>query len=300
VARHYEITPATNPSTATARITLYFTQQEFTDFNNDPGSVLDLPTGAADAAGKANLRIEKRNGTSSNGTGLPNTYSGSITTIDPADADIVWNATLSRWEVSFDVTGFSGFFVKTTPSVLPLTLLSFNGRLQNGLALLNWKTENEVNTDKFLIERSTDGSNFITAGSVDAKNRPGTNQYSYTDAAVSALGVPMVYYRLKQTDIDSRFTYSRIIALPVGKQSQLLLYPNPANDLLTITAVSGATEKVQVRIFDNSGRIVQQQQWNIIAGSATLQLDVSKLAKGIYYAELQGATMNERKTFIRN
>jgi hypothetical protein len=67
-----------------------------------------LPTGTADATGKANLRIEKRTGTSSDGTGNINTY-GTASTIDPADADIIWNATTTRWEVSFDVTGFSGF-----------------------------------------------------------------------------------------------------------------------------------------------------------------------------------------------
>jgi len=299
VARHYEITPATNPSTATGRVTLYFTQQEFTDFNNDPGSILDLPTGPADAAGKANLRIEKRNGTSSNGTGLPNTYSGSITTIDPADADIVWNAALSRWEVSFDVTGFSGFFVKTTPSVLPLTLLEFNGRLQNGDALLNWKTENEVNTDKFLVERSTDGRNFSSIGTVAARNQPGANLYNYTDAGVNTLAASMVYYRLKQTDIDSRFTYSRIITLPLGKQNQLLLYPNPASDQLMITVSAERAEKVQVRIIDNAGRILRQQHWNIAAGSATIQLEVSTLAKGLYYLEVKGETTDQRKTFVK-
>jgi hypothetical protein len=55
VKRHYEITPATNPASATAKITLYITQAEFNDFNAI--NALDLPTGTTDASGKANLLV---------------------------------------------------------------------------------------------------------------------------------------------------------------------------------------------------------------------------------------------------
>jgi ELWxxDGT repeat protein len=116
VKRHFEITPATNASTATGMVTLYFTQQDFDDFN--AVSTVDLPTGTADATGKANLLIEKRSGVSNDGSGLPQSYTGTTETIDPVDTDIVWNSTANRWEVSFNTTGFSGFFVKTAPILI--------------------------------------------------------------------------------------------------------------------------------------------------------------------------------------
>ncbi len=112
VKRHYEITPSSNANTSTGKVTLYFTQQEFNDFNST-SVPLKLPTGTADVSGKANLRVEKHAGTSSDGSGLPGTYTGTPEIIDPVDADIVWNATTSRWEISFEVTSFSGFFIKT-------------------------------------------------------------------------------------------------------------------------------------------------------------------------------------------
>lgn len=121
--RHYEIIPAANATTATGRVTLFYTQQEFTDFN--AVNIVKLPIDAIDAANnKNNVRIEERGGTSADGTGLPDTYSGTITIIDPADGDIVWNSTDSRWEITFDVTGFGGFFVKTqtTPLLVSNTL----------------------------------------------------------------------------------------------------------------------------------------------------------------------------------
>jgi minor extracellular serine protease Vpr len=110
VKRHYEITPATNTSTATGKVTLYFTQQEFNDYN--AASPNDLPVSSTDAAGIANLRIQKYDGTSTNNTGLPNSYTGSNSIIDPVDSDIVWDSTYNYWKVSFNVTGFSGFFAK--------------------------------------------------------------------------------------------------------------------------------------------------------------------------------------------
>ena len=73
VKRHYEITPASNAATATGTVTLYFTQQEFTDYN--ALNIIKLPADAADLDNnKLNLRIEKRSGTSSNGSGLPESY----------------------------------------------------------------------------------------------------------------------------------------------------------------------------------------------------------------------------------
>ncbi len=139
VKRHYQITPDNNASTASGRITLYFTQTEFDNFNVI-NTAMPLPTNPTDAIGKANLLIEKRSGKSNDGTGLPNTYTGTITTINPTNADIVWNSTNNWWEVTFDVTGFSGFFIKTLTTLLPVQWLSITGNLNNQKqAYLNWK-----------------------------------------------------------------------------------------------------------------------------------------------------------------
>ncbi|HEY1200667.1 MAG TPA: T9SS type A sorting domain-containing protein, partial [Niastella sp.] len=112
VKRHYEIAPVTNAGAATGRVTLYFTQQEFTDFN--AVNSVKLPIDGADAGNnKANLLIEKISSVSNDATGWPGSYGGSATTINPADAGIVWNSTNNRWEVTFETTGFGGFFIKT-------------------------------------------------------------------------------------------------------------------------------------------------------------------------------------------
>ncbi len=127
VQRHYQITPATGAATATARVTLYFTQAEFDAFNAHAGATLKLPLNAGDAGGKANVRIGKYPGNSSDNSGLPATYTGAAEVIDPDDAAIVFNATDNRWEISFDVDGFSGFILQTSFCSLARNLAECNG-----------------------------------------------------------------------------------------------------------------------------------------------------------------------------
>jgi len=112
VQRHYDILPAINPLIATATVTLYFTQQEFDNFNAYPDHGPDLPKNSDDNSGKGNLRVYQYHGFST--SGLPGTYSGTGIEINPVDDSIVWNSDAQWWAVTFAVNGFSGFFLSTT------------------------------------------------------------------------------------------------------------------------------------------------------------------------------------------
>jgi len=80
--------------------------------------------------------------------------------INPEDSDIVWNAAYSRWEVSFFVKGFSGFFVQTNANALPVTLVSFSGSQLENDVLLTWNVTDAQNFSHFDVERSVDGKRF--------------------------------------------------------------------------------------------------------------------------------------------
>lgn len=109
VARRYEINSDANTTTATGKVTLYFKQSDFDAYNLTNG--VKLPTSPTDVANKANLLIEKYTGTSTTGTTA--SFGGTATIITPDIADIIWNDTYQYWEVSFQTTGFGGYFVKT-------------------------------------------------------------------------------------------------------------------------------------------------------------------------------------------
>ena len=116
VARRYEITPSTNPTTATGKVTLYFNQADF-DAYNATNSV-KLPTSPTDEAGKANVLVDKFAGTSSDNSGTATSYSNGFVTLTPSIENVKWNATYQYWEVTIDTVGFSGFFVRTSSSAL--------------------------------------------------------------------------------------------------------------------------------------------------------------------------------------
>ncbi len=233
VQRHYDIEPVNNAAMATATITLYFTQQEFDNFNAVPAHGLNLPTGPYDAAGKAALRVYQYHGFST--TSLPGSYSGSAVEINPDDDKIVWNTNSQWWEVTFDVIGFSGFFVSSYGNrPLPVTLLSFDvsGKKEN--AILQWTTSQEVNVNFFEVQRSIDGKEFIKIGLVTAfGNSASTRLYNYTDT----IGKDKTYYyRLRMIDKDEAFSYSKVVSIKSQwDNTALLISPNPARDRVVIS-----------------------------------------------------------------
>lgn len=271
VKRHFEIMPQTGtPATATASIMLYFTQAEFDDFN--AVNLVKLPQGPADAAGKANLMIEKRSGVSNDNTGLPQSYTGTFITINPDDANITWNATAARWEVSFTVTGFSGFFVKTQMGTLPLRLISFTAKESNCTSTLEWMTAEENNVSRFEIEQSTNGSSYMAVKTIPARNTDALNIYT--------VAVPVadnrVHYRLKMVDNDGKIKYSPAVVVTADCSSKIVVYPNPAKDRLFMkNAIPGSN----YFLYDNMGKLVYR-------GSVTnsiQEIGIAGLSAGMYH-----------------
>ncbi|OQP58793.1 T9SS type A sorting domain-containing protein [Niastella populi] len=289
-ARHYEITPATNASAATGTVTLYFTQAEFDAFNAAPGSTLNLPTGPADNLGITNVRIGKYTGSSNDGTGLPGSYTSGAMLIDPADANVVWNATDSRWEITFDVTGFSGFILQTATSVLPVNLISFSARLANSDALVQWKTEGEMHNDYFEVERSPDGQTFTAFGKVAGNNGHGVQHYSFTDNDAALLHSSQVYYRLKIVSTTGETEYSTIVTLPLHTSGSPIVNvsPNPFTSQLKVRIQMPEAARVAIRLTDITGQLLTTQYMNVPKGQSVIPVTgVNNLVQGIYVLTVQ-------------
>lgn len=132
VRRYTSIIPHNNfdINTATARVTLYFTQQDFDSFNA-VNPVAPLPTNGFDTFGKSNARIYR--------------YGQSVwEVINPLDNDIVWNATLNRWEITFDTIGLGTYVLFTNATLLSQQefdefALSYYPNPTNGMFYLEFK-----------------------------------------------------------------------------------------------------------------------------------------------------------------
>ncbi len=275
VKRHYEITPLANANSSSARITLYFKQSEFDAYNNQiPAPALKLPINSSDVIGKQNLLIEKRGGISNDFSGLPYSYTGAVTNIDPLDANIVWNAIATRWEVSFDVTGFSGFFVKTQASVLPLRLLSFSAVVDGNCTKIQWQTADEINTKLFEIEYSTSNS-FRKIATVQAKGT-GNNAYAVYDCNNAT---SKSFYRIKMIDKDGRITYSQIIFVDKKRSAEITIYPNPTPDVLNINISDRKLLNTNIIIIDSKGSTLLERKLDF----NQKQIGIKNFAKGIYF-----------------
>ncbi len=278
VQRHYDIMPVSNAATAQATVKLYFTQQDFDNFNAAPAHGLDLPTAPTDAAGIANLRVYQYHGFST--TSLPGSYSGNAVEIDPLDANIVWNAAAQYWEVSFEVSGFSGFFVSSlNTGLLPVRLVSFTGNRKSKETLLHWASASEVNTHYFEVQRSTDGNAFTGIGTVRAAGNSAVDiNYVFSDITAVA---PVYYYRLKMIDIDGRFAYSKVIKLSLAAILPALgIYPNPASDFVMVSLPETTTHVSTLQLTDPAGRMVKI--YILPAGVQQARLSLAALPRGMY------------------
>ena len=110
-------------------------------------------------------------------------------------------------------SSFSPFTLgsSTTTNVLPIELVSFSGEKKDNRNILNWTTASEINNAYFTIEKSYNGIDFEWVGTQEGSS-PSTQirNYSLTDYNILET---LNYYRLKQTDFDGKFEYSKTISL---------------------------------------------------------------------------------------
>ena len=176
---------------------------------------------------------------------------------------------------------------------LPLTWLGLSAEHLDSYNKVEWQTGSEINTSHFEVERSLIGTtDFQTVGRVLAAGNSNTVEtYTYDDYDVATSG--LYYYRIKQIDIDGRFSYSDVVAVAVSRDSEnqaLSIYPNPVKDDLQILFETNVfVSQLEIAIYDLAGRKLDGFRivdYDISAGSKHYQIDVSDYADGSYYLKL--------------
>lgn len=196
----------------------------------------------------------------------------------------------------FTIRGGSG-------SHLPISLISFTGKLAEKDVELKWKTATEINNDYFTIERSTDCKIFESIAKINgAGNSNMVLKYDYDDVNVAEVTkATKVYYRLKQTDFDGKFTYSGIIGVSLNEESSspfelLSANPNPFQNDLFVSVSSIVDGTAIIKLFDMNGKQVKEQQIEIQEGINTLTLNNNAdLKKGTYLLNIE---MNKQKSKV--
>ncbi|MEP7280056.1 MAG: PQQ-dependent sugar dehydrogenase [Bacteroidota bacterium] len=278
--RNITITPQTQPSTAVS-IRLYLTKTEFNALKGATNS-------SGQSSGVVNptdLSIYKN--ANSCGPALVGTASRITTT-----NQVAFGA--NGYVVRADISSFSTFYFANTAALLPVHLITFKGSISNDVTKLRWTTEDETGTKSFTIERSTNSRDFYSIGVVQAGNASGVSEYTYPDSVVGKLSSAVVYYRLKMTDADGRFSYSGIVTLyPSTTRGLVTLHPNPVVNVVTIEINAAIAENANWQITDATGKTMLQDKIILTKGDNTMDLNLGKLTAGIYYFKISGNNINQ-------
>ncbi|MBO9659530.1 MAG: T9SS type A sorting domain-containing protein [Chitinophagaceae bacterium] len=197
-------------------------------------------------------------------------------------------------------TFFAAF---STGSTLPVQWTSFTAnRIKNATSgsavVCKWSTASEDNSAHFIIERSNNGTTFQPIGQVGAAgNSSFSNYYTFTDA--SPLNGTS-YYRLKQVDTDTRFTFSKIVSVSSDKSAtSFMIYPNPSNGDITMSFFSDKQQNGSYHIFDQSGKKLITNVIKLNKGANMIPMTVSSLPAGIYFAQVISGSGVKQSQFIK-
>lgn len=161
--------------------------------------------------------------------------------------------------------------------VLPITLSSFTAQKTNTSVKLSWTTSQEANSSLFVIERSADGANWTAIGSQAAAGTS-TKPLDYNFYDNSPLN-GINYYRLKEVDIDGKFTYSDTRSVLFANRLQLSVSPNPAHDFINIYVSNTTNETYHIQLTDTNGKLLKK----IDSNEQHLLISTSNFAKGVYF-----------------
>ena len=164
----------------------------------------------------------------------------------------------------------SGFFPFTPPTfvTLPVKFLGFSVAQKNNDVLIQWSATDEVNAYMYQLERSYDGNNWNTIAYVAPVGATSTiAEYSYTDRNGLAA---KVYYRIKQVDLNGKFTYTTIKI--ISKQDIAANDVNiaSAQDKVILQFAKEVKGNVSIRFVSLGGQVVKEQTLNAPVGQVIL------------------------------
>ena len=185
-------------------------------------------------------------------------------------------------------------------STLPVSYLGFLASLQNSKVILNWSTADEQHCAYYAVQRSRDGISYDSIGTVTAKNGNlhDVNNYEFTDDDPYQ---EVNYYRLKQVDIDGRYTYSTVkkVVMELAAFSYTLLQ-NPVTSEIRISLQSDKFIKAQAGVRDAAGQLVAIQPLQISRGRSTFSIPVKGLSAGMYFLTITSGKTSTTKKFIKH
>jgi hypothetical protein len=170
-------------------------------------------------------------------------------------------------------------------NTLPVRFVSFTAREYADKIQLAWENADETDVDHYEVQRSFNGNDFATIGSVPST---GVFRYTWDDRDKQNR---TVYYRVKAVSIDGAVHYTAI--LPVMQQGSGFLMkvsPNPAQGGVVNVLLNNINPgRYTIKITSSAGTIIQASTVDIQVDRSISTISVpAGTAKGLYYVQLEG------------
>jgi len=157
----------------------------------------------------------------------------------------------------------------------PLTVRSVDKKAE-----ITFSTAQQTNNSHFDIEHSRDGQSFNSIGRLEGEgNESIESDYAYIHNTPAE---GLNYYRVKQVDFDGKYSYS-VIASLVCSEGKVRAYPNPVDDILTISSSSEGSLTIFSQVWQEVGT------YPVVEGKT--EVDMSQLGSGIYFLKYSDGTI---------
>jgi len=195
---------------------------------------------------------------------------------------------------------------------VPVELFSFSGVNRSGQILLFWETKTETNNYGWEIQMSVAGTStplsdrnaeWETIGFVAGKGTT-TESHSYSFSSPVPSPLSPAVYRLKQIDLDGKYTYSQIVEV----SSEPLVfsveqnYPNPFNPSTSIRFTLPVKSDVTLKVYNLAGQeVLKAFSGKLEAGVHSLPVDGSGLSSGLYVYRISanGKNLNGKMMLLK-
>ncbi|MEY3416967.1 MAG: hypothetical protein RL060_1078 [Bacteroidota bacterium] len=302
---------ATTLSTGTNNANAVYGQTSFTTASGGrTATSFDLPIGIAVGSDNTLYINDSNNGrtvylnnanTKNGGTGTAVSFNGVIgqtnltTYAGSASASTMWAGVtgLAVSSTSKLFIGNSGYgrMLQFNATPLPVDFVNFKATKSNEQIHFTWVVSFEYNNEKFEIESSEDGIHFNKNKEVLSQGNTNSVRTYETFIAIQS-NTNSQYFRIKQVDLDGKFTYSKVITITDETETSLSIYPNPSIEDVLFYKLSTLTENTTISILSVNGHTISSTKVTSEAGEIAIQ----QLTNGIYFLQVQteSATMMER------
>ena len=185
-------------------------------------------------------------------------------------------------------------------STLPYDEVLIDANPVTGGVLVDWTVLNELNMDRYYVERSSDATNFSDLDLVPAVGTSAKAEYLFLDNA-PVLG--RNFYRIRMIGQNSEVSYSDVVeVLFTGDQSRLLgIYPNPVPNghAFNIEYLAREDGNIRIELLDLMGRQIGQIEREVVKGENVVTFPAMNLPAGTYFVRTRGGNaVNTHKVQI--